>query len=427
MNLYCNSRFGQLYPLLCLLCCMPLSSGTLSFSPPVLVAMTTPVQANRGEETPIVPDNFFSLGIADGDGALLFGVHDPVTYDLSADGGATWAPSASTLPFSVAAQIDAFVPLYASAGLFAHPIAYHNLGECPQHVTVAGWELANVTTVQALAGGVLSVSKNVTAKSVFSGVPAPGLNVSATLVHLPRIFGPIRLADGSYLLAATATFAGVPPHSTPDGTFPPTSLLAFASSDTFNWHYQGTIANISAFSWSAFGPNESDLVYDVDGSTLVAIIRMDGDSDCSTGTYRDYYAAYSKDAGATWTLPSVLPGLGCVRPKLVSFPGGPLILAGGRNCVAGTKDISVWASATGAQAASWVEYSISYQHNNLWHGNASYLFDARVNETTQWETQSYTSVLRTSNTSFAIFYNRFFGPQWPPWPSATFMMQVEVQ
>ena len=113
-------------------------------------------------------------------------------------------------------------------------------------------------------------------------------------------------------------------------------------------------------------------------------------------------------------------------PSLLLMAGGPLVLSGGRNCLASTKDVSLWTAASGAAGASWAEVSVSYQHNRLWQGNASFLFDAGVNDTTKWETLSYTSLVRTSPTSFAVFYNKFFAPGWPPWPSANFVMQVHI-
>jgi hypothetical protein len=161
-----------------------------------------------------------------------------------------------------------------------------------------------------------------------------------------------------------------------------------------------------------------------DGATLVAAIRMSGESDCATESYRNYFAAYSTDGGAHWALLAELPGVGCVSPRLLHVPGG--VLSGGRNRVADTKGISLWASATGASGASWNEHSVTYQHNRLWRGIASFLFDARVNETDQWETLSYTSIVLTNPDSFAVFYNKFFAPRWPPWPSANFVMQGRV-
>ena len=40
--------------------------------------------------------------------------------------------------------------------------------------------------------------------------------------------------------------------------------------------------------------------------------------------------------------------------------------------------------------SAWTKHSISYQHNRLWTGDKHFRFDARVNNTADWETLSYT-------------------------------------
>lgn len=405
---------------------------SLEFSPPTLVSFSP---SGKGT-TPSVPDYYFPLASAvSGGQPLLFGVQDPATYTVSQDSGSSWEPMAA--PSAFTSQCDGFVPLYdtLNTSTGAPPVGYHTLGGTLLPPTPGGWELQGIVTVgPSSEGNGLSLTYNATARTTLVGVPGPGLNTTCTLTtsppcYPPRFFGPIRLVDGSYLLAATAAFAGTPPHPTPDGPRAPVSLLAFTSLDTFTWRFTGVIANASSFPWTDFGPTESDLAYAADGSTLVCVIRMSGDSACLNGGYRSYFVAYSADGGATWTLPAELPGLGCVRPRLLRMGGGgPMVLSGGRNCVAGTKDITLWTAATVAPASTWAQYSITYQHNALWRGNASFLFDARVNDTALWETLSYTSIVpATSPGTFAVFYNKFFTPNtWPPWPAANFMMQVRV-
>jgi hypothetical protein len=429
----------SLCSILALAALLPSVRPSLLFSPPTLVAFSS---ANASAaRSPAVPDKFYALAAAAaGSPLLLFGVQDAASFAVSADAGATWATVAT--PHDLTPQGDLLVPLYDGAAdpAAAAPSAYHSIGSSVT-ISPGGWVQQGITTVRASApgsgGAALAQAFNATAGSTFTGVPAPGLNASCSPstsppCDLPRLFGAMRLADGSYLLAATAALAGTPAHPTPDGTRAPVSLLAFASLDSFTWRCVGVIANASAFPWSDFGPTESDLAYAADGATLTAVIRMSGDADCENGNYRDYFAASSADSGSTWSLPTEVPGLGCVRPRLLRMPGGPLLLSGGRNCVAGRKDISLWESAAaaaaagGALGAGWVEHSLTFQHNRLWQGSASFLFDARVNATTGFETLSYTSLVRTGPGSFAIFYNKFFSPGWPPWPSANFMMQVSV-
>jgi len=401
----------------------------LLFSPPTLVAFSS---ATAPPLSPTVPDKFYPLAPSGaGSPPLLFGVQDAASFSVSADAGVTWVTAAT--PHDFTPQGDLFVPLFdgAAGPAVAAPSAYHSVGSSVA-ISAGGWEQRGITTVHAAAAGggaALAQAFDAAATSTFGGVPAPGLNATCSPstsppCDLPRLFGAIRLSDGSYLLAATAAFAGTPAHPTPDGTRAPVSLLAFASPDSFTWRFAGVIANVSLFPWTDFGPTESDLAYAADGVTLVAVIRMSGDADCEAGNYRNYFSAFSSDEGRTWSLPAEMPGVGCVRPKLLQFGvGGPLLISGGRNCVADRKDISLWESAAGG---GWVEHSLSFQHNRLWQGNASFLFDARVNATVGFETQSYTSLVRTGAGSFAVFYNKFFSPNWPPWPSANFMMQVSV-
>jgi hypothetical protein len=79
--------------------------------------------------------------------------------------------------------------------------------------------------------------------------------------------------------------------------------------------------------------------------------------------------------------------------------------------VARTVDISLWVNSqkdygiSSHDPAAWTKHSISYQHNRLWKGDKQFLFDKRVNDTTKWETLSYTALLVTGPRSGAIVYN----------------------
>jgi hypothetical protein len=76
--------------------------------------------------------------------------------------------------------------------------------------------------------------------------------------------------------------------------------------------------------------------------------------------------------------------------------------------VAKTVDISLWVNTQKdygvashhhddpvSSVSSWTKHSISYQHNRLWKGDSQFLFDKKVNDTTKWETLSYTALLVT--------------------------------
>ena len=73
---------------------------------------------------------------------------------------------------------------------------------------------------------------------------------------------------------------------------------------------------------------------------MAAASRLQGDAACSSNTYRWYNQAFSTDFGQSWTRPSPLTGMGCARPRLKRLPRGPLLLSGGRDCVAKTVDVS---------------------------------------------------------------------------------------
>ena len=398
----------------------------LVFSPPALVAVTSPAEA--AALLPMVPEHFFGLARPGNASAapLLFGAHGPGTWDLSSDGGGVWAPAPGANPFAsadgFASQTNQFVPLRAAGG-GEHPEAYHDLGSVRGAVMPGGWTRSNVTTVRAARGGGLSLTLDALASTTFVGVPAPGLNTTFD-PELPKVYGFLPLAGGGYVCVAAIVWAGQPPSVL---GLAGQTLVAFVSADSYRWHFAAVIANFSSFPGMARGANEADVAYLPDGKTLAVVFRMDGHNDCASGYYRDYYTAHSADGGASWTFPVALPGVGCVRPKLLHLPGGPLVLSGGRNCLAGTRDNMLWTSATGAPN-DWANHSISFNHNRLWRGDAAFLFGAGVNGTALWETISYTSVVRTGAASFAVFYNKCVNVKtFPPWPSANFVMQVRVE
>jgi hypothetical protein len=410
--------------------CSGALAGGLIFSSPSLVAVTTSAEA--GELQPWVPEHFLGLSRPDNVSAapLLFGAHGPSSYDFSSDGGSSFVSFPADVPFygnGVTFQTNQWIP----SSTAPHPESYHDLGRVHGVVTLDGWSRSNITTVRAAAGGGLSFTYDALAHTNFTGIPFPGLNTTFNPAHpQPKVFGflPLTGVGGGYVCVAAVIWAGEALNPSPDGLTRPLSLLAFVSSDSYNWRFSSVVANFSSFPGLVLGPSESDIAYLPDGKTIAVVFRMDGDAGCSSNSYRNYYTAHSADGGATWTWPVPLPGLGCVRPKLLHVPGWPLILSGGRNCVANTMDITLWTSATGAPGVrNWVDYSITYHHNRLWQGNASFLFNASVNDTNKWQTLSYTSIVRTSPDSFVIFYNKFLAlVGWPPWPSANFVMQVRV-
>ena len=400
-----------------------LGSGlaAVKFSAPVLVSMSSDAETDKN--LPVVPDRFFGLHLG-----FMFGVHGgQSSFDHSRDGGNSWT----------SAQIDAAdwgdvggiaVPVFSdniTSGFPSAVDAYHDLGSVAVSSSASGWSRRNVTTIATDSRGQLIASSDVSKTVTFTGIPSPGINYSVAQANPQRMYGMLRRDDAVFVTAVAIIWNGLAANPSPDGPIIPWSLVAFSSNDTYHWEYLSIIANISDFNWSTFGPTESDISFLSDRRTLICVIRMDGDANCDTGLYRYFYAARSSDGGRSWSKPSPMQGLGCVRPKLLLLNAGPLLLTGGRLCIENTKDILLWISLDGS-ARNWTSFSLTYHHNQQWHGDARFLFDALVNDTSAWQSLAYTSLVPLGDNSAAIFYQKFFTPEWPPWPSATFMMQVQV-
>jgi hypothetical protein len=271
---------------------LSLASGAragLVFSAPALVAVTS--AAEGPALLPMVPEHFFGLARPGNASAapLLFGAHGPDSWDVSADGGASWAwtpglnPLGSTRGF--ASQTNQLVPLYAAGGL--HPEAYHDLGSVRGAVTPSGWSRSNITTVRAAPTGGLSFAYDALARTTFTGVPAPGLNTTFNPAHpTPKVFGFLPLAGGGFVCVAAVVWAGELPRPSPDGPNTPVSLLAFVSSDSLNWRFSSVVANFSSVPGLVLGPTESDIAYLPDGKTLALVFRMDGDAGCASNSDR---------------------------------------------------------------------------------------------------------------------------------------------
>ena len=279
----------------------------------------------------------------------------------------------------------------------------------------------------------------------FHGVPFPGANVTHPSIHPgSRNYGVARTAAGGYVLATCILWNGLQPRAGPphEGEFTPFSVVAFTSDDGYDWSYSSVIAN-----WSTsdvyWGPNENDVSLLSDNSTLLAVLRMDGDSACASQSYRYYGASYSTDGGLSWSAPAPMDGAGCVRPKLKLLDSGPLLLTGGRLCVEGAQGVYLWVNEDGMGGVGggdprveWQRHSISYQHNRLWAargGDPRYLFNESVNASDGWGTLSYTSIMPTGPDSAAIAYQQYgaYGPNstvhtWPG-PNTNFAIQVKVK
>ena len=433
-----------------------MSGGILAavhFSPPVLVALSSDAEAEQN--LPVVPDRFF--GIASPfvpEQEFMFGFHGgKSSFDFSSDGGSSW--SSSSINVADWGDVKGIaVPMFQDNISLISPVAYHDLGSDAISSSASGWSRRNVSTLRVDKRGQLTASWDSDMIVTFSGIPSPGINSSVVQANPQRMYGMLRLDSGIYVTAIAILWNGLGANPSPDGPIIPWSLVAFSSNDTYHWEYLNVIANISDFQWSTFGATESDISFLSDKRTLICVIRcapafvrvcamllmilqllsliqlmllgrMDGDANCDTGLYRYFFSALSSDGGLTWSKPIQMQGLGCVRPKLLLLNDGPLLLTGGRLCVENTKDIRLWVSVDG-NAHNFSTFSLSYQHNRLWSGDSRFLFDELVNNTDAWESLAYTSLVPKSENSAFIYYNKFFSASWPPWPSATFMMQVQI-
>jgi hypothetical protein len=106
---------------------------------------------------------------------------------------------------------------------------------------------------------------------------------------------------------------------------------------------------------------------------------------------------YSHDGGKTWSEPTPIHGVGCVRPRLHRLAAGPVLLTGGRLCptlvpnatyaghgclpqsVMGEQGgMFLWAnldgmadapSGTSRGGSEWRTYCLGAIHNQLWAGD----------------------------------------------------------
>ena len=264
----------------------------------------------------------------------------------------------------------------------------------------------------------------------------------------------LALPDGSTLVTFPLIWANEPtPIPTPHSR--PMSLVAFRSVDGGrNFDFLAVMVNHTAMRWSAYGPNEHSLALLADNKTLMAVFRPDTDGMCPGGPepYRFYYQTYSTDVGKTWSTPSPINNVGCVRPRMLRLSSGPVLLTGGRLCpnlivdsgassevidcwpknrTRGTGGIFLWVNHDGMAAApghsppggangtEWEAHCLSSIHNFGWKGDPTLLFSADTNS------ETYNSVVPLGHNSAAVFYSTQLSAA--PWTViATFMMHVTV-
>ena len=269
---------------------------------------------------------------------------------------------------------------------------------------------------------------------VFRGLPRPlvGANADYPLTHRCMTYGrpffepvsSIVLPDGSVLAAMMLCFADSP-HVMFNENITGYSLVAWRSVDNgTHWDYRGIITDAKDYvsEFTRGNTEENDMAVMADGKTVMIVMRTDGDCTCDMakepytkyddcGVYRPYYQSYSTDFGSSWTRATPIPGTGCARPRLLSLGADrPMLMSGGRMCWANETGLFVWLNPSGLPNAAWQRFSLSYQHNQHWAGAPGYLFDDRINETTFFETQAYTSLMQVGDMEAVVVYNKFYEP-----------------
>eukprot|EP01043_Picozoa_sp_COSAG02_P036292 COSAG02_NODE_2648_length_8336_cov_3.970378_7_plen_450_part_00 len=218
----------------------------------------------------------------------------------------------------------------------------------------------------------------------FTGLPKPMLNLSLGNPGKPfQCFGPSRaffepvssvvLPDGSFLAANVVCFDDSP-SVVSNSNISAKSLVAWRSTDGFDWTFQGIITDARDYvphKSTVGNTEENDMAIMADGKTVMIVMRTDGDCNCAgatghneCGLYREYYQSYSTDLGKSWTVATPIPGTGCARPRLLSLGvGKPMLMSGGRMCWANTTGLFLWVNPSGMPNAEWTRYSLSYAHN----------------------------------------------------------------
>jgi hypothetical protein len=241
-----------------------------------------------------VPDHFYAF-----DDGHMYGMGANGSWAFSGNGGKAW--SLTHTPSNVPHGAAAMLAVNTTAGR----TAYRSLGGgvFPDGEG-GGWTLqwpreysmlpdGSGFAIEVAEGGV-GPNHNVT----FSGVPAPGVNTSAQALIKSgtRNFGVVKAANGDYVVQTDILWNGLPTHEAHGTTFVMSSIVSFTSADGWDWKYGGIIANWSSVSGNMsdpppgdvlhplmWGPSEIDLTLLADNTTLLSVVRMDGDAGCFSG------------------------------------------------------------------------------------------------------------------------------------------------
>jgi hypothetical protein len=313
------------------------------------------------------------------------------------DGGRTWQVPQ---PWQQAAAGGSNSTTFAV--LSSDGTRLHNLGDIVGATAAAAAVHGNITSVRTNASTTFTVIGGKFAATLWQA-PAPNSSISFDGIPTPGIKSLrtggadwLRLPDGSIvgsLIVGWGTVSGKR-----------ASIAAFRSTDDgFAWTFAGDIARADDPRVpSNEGPNENTLALLANG-TLLCVMRLDaGDA----GRYHRYAASFSSDGKAqTWSVATMLNGVGAARPRLLRL-GTSLLLSGGRTWKK-NRDTVVWLNAAG-DGELWQPHSISYWHNTLVSSNSTPKFDpAATNASDHWprESNSYTSLVQTGPSSAFVTYS----------------------
>jgi hypothetical protein len=262
---------------------------------------------------PTAPTAYFTSLLGDGT-ATMFGNlgHEHVgsndtsghwLFAESSTGGTSWSINART-PITSPITQNVLLPDPAACNGCWRNLG--NLGIRPGNwAGESGWVYKGGYTVfkPTASGGIETVVPDAQSTVSFGGIPAPGMNTTANLLHYyPLVMSALRISSPSAahpsvdphnstshdggkntVLATAIVTLNDAPYNKGVGTFiNPTSVAAFRSEDNgHSFHFVSYIAKQADFPWSTYGPTEHDCSLLADGKTLTCIIRMDADGPCT--------------------------------------------------------------------------------------------------------------------------------------------------
>jgi hypothetical protein len=273
---------------------------TITWQPPVLVAnwTDTPGFSQPAGPSGVSPSTFFGLSES-----VFVGNENNANslWSYTTDTGSTWAHvkhaggfMAGCCPMAAVTRTPEAQPSPWFPGGF-HDMGVGRLNSDTPFTT---HRLHMLSFTQTASTGELNATQDPAnprpgVNVSFSGIPYPGVNTSAEW-GAPVAYGVLHVAPSKLVALTQVIWNGEPVVVGADGPQQPTSVLAFQSTDGYQWHFAAVLSNAS---WSpgGMGPSENDLELLSDGRTIMAVVRPDGDAACASNTYRWFSQTFSTD------------------------------------------------------------------------------------------------------------------------------------